>query len=127
MCEKTFTIHEYGKATHNVLSGLALDEHVTKNIDKDIEKFTEFTKYLSDWHWDKKPHHVKSTINALGVETIGWYARGGSVGYDVLKEHFRKVFSCSKEHVPAIITEEFLLDIMKKWKAQRDAKDYTYY
>lgn len=64
---------------------------------------------------------VKSSPDILKrFYNIGYRFKIQSVGYDILKEHFR----CRSEHIPSEITLEFISRMIERYAQQQADKEY---
>ena len=64
---------------------------------------------------------VKSSADMLNrFYNVGYRFKIQSIGYDILKEHFR----CRSEHIPSEITLEFINKMIERYAQQQADKEY---
>lgn len=69
-------------------------------------------EWIKDLVWLQEPHVVHGPRHQVnGFHSVGWYAKFNSEGYTHLKKHF----ACKREHVPGIITLEWLGRMMERY------------
>lgn len=114
-----FYIHEFGKVFSTTPGDLEFAEEVAR---RDFQKTFDALLYIRDFKWTMDMEIKESPqVDKLNrFRQVGWYSKGGSVGYDKLAEHFK----CHQRHVPYVITMDFIAAIINEYAAQLEEEYY---
>ena len=129
MAREVFTIHEFGNTVSFSGAGKDIADYAKGIITEDYKKVDDALNYIVDFKWVAPPEVVEGprTDYLDRFRNYGWYARGGSVGYDALKKHF----ACHKRHIPYTITMDFINQMIREYAEQvkngeENYEDYDY-
>lgn len=110
--------HEFGEAiTYTVrLDEALVDKDLPKQmLERQAEALKTTLGYITDMEFGDIAYVQGPTTDLLGrTKALGYHFLGYSVGYSLLQKHFE----CKKQHVPYIITPEFIATIIEQYKEQ---------
>ena len=120
--DQQFIVREFGKSVLNVFTHAESDvqEETERLVIEDFKKAEETLQYIRDFRWVQEMKIIDGpqTDKLNRFRPVGWYALGGSVGYDKLKEYF----ACNRQHVPEEITMDFINKIIHAYTRQEAEK-----
>ena len=117
----TVTIREYGNVVM-MSNAYDIDNPIlAKMREADVARLQEILDICGDAEIVENFHAVEGpVIDPLGrMRPYGWYGRFASANYDKLSAHF----ACRRNHIPEIVTLEFINEMIERYAAQQDDYD----